>query len=91
MVVGGFGVKYIGEEHAIHLVLILKQYHEISKYYKGKKFSGIDLEWNYAKVHKDRTCRLLMRGCIADLLLGLGHDTSAKPHNSPYNSKDTKY
>ena len=30
LVVVDFGVEYIGEEHAFHLVSILKRYHEIS-------------------------------------------------------------
>ena len=31
LVVDDFGVEYVGEEHALHLVSILKRYHEISE------------------------------------------------------------
>ena len=48
----------MGEEHIMHLKSILKRYHDISQDWKGKTFSGIDLEWNYAKVNKDRMCGL---------------------------------
>ena len=54
LVVDDFGVEYVGEEHTLHLVSVLKQYHEISQDRKGKMYAGIDFEWNYAKVHKDR-------------------------------------
>ena len=74
-----FGVEYVGEEHALHLVSVLKRYHEISQYWEGEKYTGIALEWNYVKVHKDRTCRLLMKGYIAELLLRLGYAKPFKP------------
>jgi hypothetical protein len=89
--VDDFGVEYVGEEHVLHLASVLKQYHEISEDWKGKKFAGIDLGWNYAKVHKDRTCCLSMKGYIADLLLRLGHPKPSKPQLFPYKSKDIAY
>ena len=91
LVVDDFGVEYVGEEHTLHLVSILKRYHEISQDWEGKKYTGIDLEWNYAKVHKDRMCRLLVKGYIAELLLRLGPDKPSKPQLSPHKSKDITY
>ena len=62
-------MEYVGGEHVLHSVSVLKRCHEISEDWKGKKYAGIDLEWNYAKVHKDRTCRLSMKGYTAALFL----------------------
>ena len=84
-------MEYIGEVHALHLISVLKWYHEILQYWEGKKYASIDLEWNYAQVHKDRACRLLVKGYIAELLLQLGHAKSSKPQLSPRKSKDIKY
>ena len=86
-----FGLEYVGEEHVLHLVSVLKWYHEISQDWEGKQYAGIDLEWNYVKVHKDRTCHLSMKVCITELLLRLGHAKPAKPQLSPHKSKNITY
>ena len=44
-----FGVGYVGKKHADHLVTILKKYHNITEYWEGKKYAGIDLKWDYNK------------------------------------------
>ena len=46
-----FGVEYVGKQHAHHLVTILKKYHNITEYWEGKKYSGIDLKWDYDKAN----------------------------------------
>ena len=49
LVVDDFGVKYVGEEHVHHLVGVLahnKQY-EITADWKGNKYIGITLDWDY--------------------------------------------
>ena len=51
---------------------------------KAKKFAGIDLQWNYAVKHHDRTCRLSIKHWIDDLLLKLGHPMPKKPQLSPH-------
>ena len=73
------------------MVSVLKRYHEVSEDWKGKKDAGLDLKWNYAKVCKDRTCCLSVKGYIAELLLPLGHAKPSKPQMSPHKSKDITY
>ena len=49
LVVDDFGVKYVGEEHVHHLMGVLthnKQY-EITADWKGNKYIGITLDWDY--------------------------------------------
>ena len=90
LVVNVFGVEYVKEEHTLHLASFLKWYHAISEDFK-KKFAGIYLELKYAKVHKDRTCRLSMKGYITYLLLWLGNSKETKSQLSPHKSKDIVY
>ena len=48
LVVDDFGVKYVGEEHAQHLLDVVKQYYKVTddlgKEIQGNKFIGITLE-----------------------------------------------
>ena len=47
--------------------------------------AGIDLDWNYAKKHCDRTFRLSMKNYIKILLVKLNHPMPSKPQLSPQN------
>jgi len=40
-------VKYVGQEHADHLMTILKKNYAISNDDKGKRYLGLDLDWDY--------------------------------------------
>ncbi len=53
LVVNDFGIKYIGKEHAMHLISILKQHYKISEDWTGSKYIGITFDWDYhnCKVH----------------------------------------
>ena len=44
LIVDDFGVEYFGKQHADHLVIILKKYHNINKYLEVRKYDGIDLK-----------------------------------------------
>ena len=48
-----FGVKYIGEEHARHLMDVLKLYYKMGEDWKGQLYCGITLNWNYNKGYVD--------------------------------------
>jgi hypothetical protein len=54
-------------------------------------FSGIDIEWNYAKKHADRTCRLSMKKYIHNLLVKFEHPKPLKPQLSPYKHREIHY
>ena len=56
LIVDDFGVKYVGERHALHLKTFLGEHYEITKNWKGDLYSGINLQWDYT----NRTCRLSM-------------------------------
>ena len=58
LIIDDFGVEYVVKQHADHLATILKQYHNITEDWEGKKYPGIDLKWDYNR----RTCRSAMDG-----------------------------
>jgi hypothetical protein len=64
LVVDDFGVKYIGKEHAMHLISTLKQHYKISKDWTGSKYIGITFDWGY---HNHRV-HLSMPGYISKAL-----------------------
>ena len=44
LVVDDFGVKYVGKEHARHLVDALEEHYDISTDWEGKKYIGLTLD-----------------------------------------------
>jgi hypothetical protein len=58
-------VKYVGEEHAQHLIQTLKRDYTISTNWTGKRYSGIALDWDYnnPKLH------LSMPGYCSEVLV----------------------
>jgi len=91
LIVDDFGVEYVGRKHADHLLGVLNQHYEMSEDWDGSKFAGIDLQWNYAAVHSERTCRLSMKGYIADLLFREGHKPPRRRQLSPYKHREIEY
>ena len=53
LIVDNFGVKYVGKEHAQHLIETLKEFYTITTDWEGEKYSGISMDWGYVrcKVH----------------------------------------
>ncbi len=53
LVVGNFGVKYVGKEHADHLLAVLKQHYKTEDDWMGSKYIGLTIDWGYPhkKVH----------------------------------------
>ena len=48
-----FGVKYVGEQHANHLLAVLHKDCVVDKNIKGNKYCGVTIDWDYdkGKVH----------------------------------------
>ncbi len=47
LVVDDFGVKYVGKEHANHLIACIKEIYKLTKDWTGDLYCGIKLKWNY--------------------------------------------
>ena len=44
LIVDDFGVEYVGQQHADHLLAVLNNHYEMTRDWDGKKFAGIDLD-----------------------------------------------
>ena len=87
LVVDDFGVKYVGEEHALHLIEVLDEFYDLDVQWEGRKYIGITLDWDYAK----RQVHLSMPGYIAKALAELKHPMPSKRQDSPYPHTPPKY
>jgi len=87
LVVDDFGVKYVGKEHAEHLMEALKEHYEVSEDWTGSKYCGLTLKWD----HKRRKVHLSMPGYIKRALKRFHHKSPARPQNSPYPHIPPKY
>ena len=47
LVVDDFGVKFVGREHADHLVNAIKENYDVTEDWQGKRYLGLDLDWDY--------------------------------------------
>ncbi|KAL7477253.1 hypothetical protein ACHAW6_003069 [Cyclotella cf. meneghiniana] len=64
LVVDNFGIKYIGKEHADHLLNTLNEHYTLNIDWDGKLYCEISLEWNYDK----KTVDISMPSYIKKLL-----------------------
>ena len=88
LVVDDFGIKYIGKEHADHLIQCLRNhYQELEIDWAGKCFCGINLNWDYT----NRTCDLSMPGYAEQALHKFQHPTPMKFQDSPYPATVKQY
>jgi hypothetical protein len=49
LVVDDFGVKYVGREHAQHLMSSIRKNYTISSNWNGSAYCGLTLDWDYKK------------------------------------------
>jgi hypothetical protein len=87
LVVDDFGVKYVGKEHADHLVASLKTKYKLVKDWSGDLYCGIKLHWDYAACTLD----ILMAGYVRRQLLKYKHVTTSCPQHCPYSPEPKKY
>ena len=80
LVVDDFGVKYVGEEHALHLKDTLEQNYKVTTDWTGNRYIGITLDWDY----KRRQVHLSMPGYVAKALKQFQHTKAKKDQAAPY-------
>ncbi len=73
-------MKYIGEEHAQHLIITLKQDYKIEEDWDGHRYLGITLNRDYKK----REVHLSMPGNVDKALAQFGHKPPTQPQNQPH-------
>lgn len=86
LVVDDFGIKYVGKEHADHLLNALKEEYTLDVDWEGKLYCGISLDWDY----ENRTVDISMPGYIKKLLQRFQHELK-KPQHSPYKCAPRAY
>jgi hypothetical protein len=57
-VVDDFAVKYVGKQHAEHLINALLKTYELTTDWTGTVYSGMNLKWDYKHI----TCDIPMPG-----------------------------
>ena len=86
LVVDDFGVKYVGEEHALHLKKTLQEDYTVTTEWDGRRYIGITLDWDY----KRRQVHLSMPGYAKKALKQFKH-TARKKQNQPFPSAIIQY
>jgi hypothetical protein len=49
LTVDDFGVKYVGQEYAEHLKMVLEKHYKVMCDWTGERYIGIYLHWDYVK------------------------------------------
>ena len=87
LLVDDFGVKFVGEQHAQHLLTHLKHSYSVSEDWTGSLYAGINLDWDYTK----RTLRISMPKYIPKLLQRHAHSPPSTPQHSPHQAPPRAY
>lgn len=81
LVVDNFAIKYVGQNHAQHLIDALKShYSSVAVDWSGDVYCGMSLDWNYQEKYVD----ISMPGYIHRALNKFQHSKPVKPQHSPY-------
>jgi hypothetical protein len=80
LVVDDFRVKYVGREHAEHLMACIKKKYNISRDWNGTAYCGLTLELDF----KNRTVDLSISGYIKAALHKYQHPSPARPEHAPH-------
>jgi hypothetical protein len=78
--VDDFGLKYVGREHAEHLMECIKKNYNISSDWNGSPYCGLTLDWDY----QNHTVYLYMPGYIKAALHKYQHAAPAHPEHAPH-------
>jgi hypothetical protein len=87
LVVDDFGVKYVGKEHADHLIQCLERDYELTKDWTGDLYCGIQLIWDY----NAQTLDISMPGYTKKVLQKYMHRVPSKPQHCPYSPPPKQY
>ena len=80
LVVDDFEVKYVGKEHAEHLVRVFKEKYEISEDWEGKKYISLTFDWDYINLQ----FHVSMPKYVNMALIRFKHRTPKRKQNQSY-------
>ncbi len=75
LIVDDFEVKYIGEEHAKHLLQMVQKYYMCSFEKEGERYCGLTIKWDYV----GKKVYLLMPSYVEKALKCFQHPPSIVP------------
>ena len=88
LVVDDFGIKYVGKEHADHLIGALRQqYSKVEVDWTGGLYCGIKLNWNY----NERWVDTMMPDYVTKKLTQYNHPKPKRPQHCPYTPAPVQY
>ena len=80
-------MKYVGEEHAKHLLQTLNKTYKTSSEWEGKRYIGLTLEWDYI----NRFLHVSMPGYCDKACQRFQHTRPTKPQHQPYPHVEPTY
>jgi hypothetical protein len=80
LVVDDFGIRYVGDDNAEHLIQTLRDKYTITSDRNGTKFVGLTIDWDYA----NRIADISMPDYIQNALQRFQHQPPKKPQHSPH-------
>jgi len=80
LVVDDFGVRYVGKEHALHLLSVIQQHYKCTADWDGCRYLGMTLEWDY----KQHEVHLSMPDYVPEALQRFKHPTPHTPQHQPH-------
>ena len=86
LTVDDFGVKYVGKEHANHLLKVLQELYKVTTDWTGTRYIGIHLVWDYQK----RQVHLYMPEYVRKALKQFQHKFNKK-QNQPFPHTPIQY
>ena len=87
LVVDDFGVKYVGEEHALHLQRTIEKHYKMTTDWTGRRYIGITIDWDYEK----RRVHLSIPNYVRDALKQFQHIKPQTKQQAPYPSAKINY
>jgi hypothetical protein len=80
LVLDDFGIKYVGREHAEHLMASIETYYELSSEWTGSAYCGLIIDWDY----NNGTLDLPMTGYINAAPHMYQNLTTARAEHAPH-------
>ena len=78
--VDDFGVKYVGKQHAEHLINTIQEHYQVSTYWEVKLYCGINIKWN----DKKQVVDLSMPGYIQVALNRFQQSPPTRKEHAPH-------
>ena len=87
LVVDNFGIKYVGKQHADHLISAIEEKYDFAKDWAGKLYCAISIKWDYAIGVVD----LSMPNYIQSELHKFQHPEPTRAQHAPHAWKRPEY